>query len=147
MKEQIVALCRRFRMLLSYFSHSVICTAVDVALVWILLKTTALPLVAANTVGVITGFILGFFLDVRLTFLSRYSPLTFAVYLGTFLLGLALADWLILRTYELVRPSVSESLAFLIGKGASVVIPFFALYFLRKFLYGLVRRREEKKQK
>lgn len=144
MKKTMAHTLRRFRMIISYFSHSVVSTLIDVALVWLLLRITSIHLVTANTVGVISGFSVGFFLDVRRTFSSRYSLLTFMVYLGTFLLGLVIADWLIVSCYNMVIPYTSTDSAFLISKGASVIIPFFGLYFLRKYLYKAAQRYEKR---
>ena len=145
MREKLLALVRRFRMVLSYFSGSVLSTVFDVALVWLLLHRFHLPLVTANTAGVVTGFVVGFFFHVRQTFTTRYTPLTFTVYLLTFLLGLAAANWLIATSYALVSPYLSETWSFLVSKGVSVAVPFFGLYFLRKWLYGLVRAWEERR--
>ena len=39
---------------------------------------------------------------------------------------------------------VPKDLAFLAAKGCSIVVPFFGLYFLRKFLYYLVKRRRSR---
>ena len=41
--------------------------------------------------------------------------------------------------------SCPEWFAFLVSKGVSVVVPFFAMYFARKVLYAQLRRKEGQK--
>lgn len=137
-------LLQRFSMLLSYFSHSVLSTLLDVVLVWLLMNRAGVPLVAANTIGVVAGFLLGFLLDVKSTFRTAYSLLSFLVYFGTFLLGLALADGLIALAYRLTEDLFSPKVSFLLSKGVSIVLPFFALYFVRKRLYQMLQARKKK---
>ncbi len=134
-------LVRRFRMILTYFSHSVLSTVVDTAIVWILLRYEKVDITWANTAGVVAGFILGFFLDVKRTFRTRYSLPAFAVYFGTFLLGLVLANVLITATYNAAIGFLPQAWAFLIGKGVSVAVPFFAMYLVRKIAYQALDQR------
>lgn len=134
-------LLKRYAMILSYLSHSVLSTLLDTAIVWLLLRGTELDIVPANTCGVVAGFVLGFLLDIKRTFRTNYSPAAFAVYFGTFLLGLALANVLISSTYDAVSGVLPQTLAFLVSKGVSIVVPFFAMYFVRKFAYAAIERR------
>lgn len=134
-------LLERYRMILTYLFHSVLSTLLDVAIVWLLLNYARMDITWANTCGVVAGFILGFLLDVKRTFSKDYTPLTFAVYFGTFLLGLVFADVLITVTYGALDGRLPRGWSFLISKGVSVVIPFFFLYFVRKFAYAKIRKK------
>jgi len=134
-------LLKRYKMVLTYFSHSVLSTVLDTAIVWWLLKYMKLDITLANTCGVVSGFVLGFFLDVKRTFRSNYTPATFAVYFGTFLLGLVLANILITTTYGAAGILLPQGWAFLFSKGVSVVVPFFAMYIVRKFAYQKIEKR------
>lgn len=136
------AALKRYSMILTYFSHSILSTLLDTAIVWLILNHLELDIVWANTCGVVAGFVLGFLLDVKRTFQTDYTPAAFAVYFGTFLLGLALADILISATYNAVIGSLPQPLAFLISKGVSVAVPFFAMYFIRKFAYRAIGKRD-----
>jgi len=134
-------LLKHYKMVLTYFSHSVLSTVLDTAIVWWLLKYMKLDITWANTCGVAAGFVVGFFLDVKRTFCSNYTPATFSVYFGTFLLGLALANVLITTSYDMVSTFLPQGWAFLFSKGVSVAIPFFAMYIVRKFAYQAIERR------
>lgn len=134
-------LWKRYQMILTYFSHSVLSTLLDVVIVWLLLNYAQMDITWANTCGVVAGFVLGFLLDVKRTFNKEYTPLTFMVYFGTFLLGLALADVLITVTYGALEGYLPRAWSFLISKGVSVVVPFFFLYGVRKFAYQKIRKK------
>lgn len=136
------AVLKRYRMILTYFSHSVLSTVLDTVIVWLLLNHFQHDIVWANTCGVVAGFILGFLLDMKRTFQTDYSLTVFSVYFGTFLLGLVLADALISVTYEAASGRFSHTLAFLISKGVSIAVPFFAMYFIRKFAYKAIRKKD-----
>lgn len=137
------AVFKRYGMILTYLSHSILSTLLDTAIVWLILNHLGFDIIWANTCGVVAGFVLGFLLDVKRTFRTDYTPAAFAVYFGTFLLGLALANILISATYNAVSGSLPQPLAFLISKGVSVAVPFFAMYFIRKFAYRAIRKRDQ----
>ena len=138
----VKAICQKYQAILRYFSFSVASTVVDVAAVWALFHFASVPLGAANTVGVVLGFLLDFFLSARFVFQTKYGVRSFLVYFVTFLFGLAAADFLIVRSYALAICYVSKGLAFLFGKGVSIVLPFFVLYFVRKKLYACLNQRD-----
>lgn len=137
-------LFKKFEKIIKYFCFSALSTLLDVAVVWVLLHQFKVDLVIANTVGVISGFILSYLLSSKTVFDTELGAPGFIIFFGTFLLGLVAADALISGSYRLIRPHISEHFAFLISKGVSIVIPFFGLYFLRKWLYGLLRKRKGK---
>lgn len=133
----------RFQTILTYLSHSILSTILDSVIVWMLFQHMDVSLTVANTAGVVAGFVLGFFLDVKRTFRSHYTTAAFAVYFGTFLAGLLLANALIKGTYAVVDPYLPEVWSFLISKGVSVAVPFFAMYFVRKYAYRAINRRKK----
>lgn len=87
--------------------------------------------VAANTVGVVTGFIIQYFLTSRHVY-KNGNIKSFVVFLWTFFVGLIFANSIVyvFRTYIFIE--TDENFAFLISKGFSIVLPFFLMYFLRK---------------
>ena len=131
-------LIHKFHKLFEYLFYSVLSTILDVAIVW------ALYITLANTIGVVAGFLLGYVLASKRVFEANYSMPSFLIYFGTFLGGLVLADVLITVTHRSLIVSCPEWFAFLVSKGVSVVVPFFAMYFARKVLYAQLRRKERK---
>ena len=141
----IQALRKRYRQLppmAKYLAISIFVTIIDTAVVWVLSMQLSVNLTAANTAGVIVGQIIHYILASGQVFDMEFGPVGAVIYFGTFVLGLLLANWIIATAYALGVGLLGKQLAFLFAKGCSIVIPFFALYYLRKFLYGLVKRRK-----
>ena len=99
-----------------------------------------------NALGVVIGFIVQYFLCSKKVY-NRKDIRSFLIFLGTFLIGFALAQGIIyvirdviLRQNDLpwTVPIVNMPirLAFWLAKFASIVIPFFVMYFLRKKWIG-----------
>ena len=133
-------LFKRFSILIRYGINSIVTTVVDTAIVWILVKM-GISIVAANTTGVIVGFLLGYVLTAAYVFQAAKGKMGFVIYFGTFLIGLVLADYLIWLGNTRLFAAFSESVNFLLSKGLSIVVPFFGMYFLRKILYGILEKR------
>lgn len=132
-------LFKRFSILIRYGINSIVTTVMDTAIVWILVKM-GISIVAANTTGVIVGFLLGYVLTAAYVFQAAKGKMGFVIYFGTFLIGLVLADYLIWLGNTRLFVAFSESVNFLLSKGLSIVVPFFVMYFLRKILYGMLEK-------
>lgn len=129
--------------LLKYLNYSILVTIMDVAIVWILHRFFNINIVYANTAGVLSGFVLHYLLSTNSVFNFKYSAIGFIIYFITFLFGLCLADALIYIGKYYMFKSMNFNMNFLFSKGLSIVVPFFILYYLRKYLYGLVKKSEE----
>lgn len=132
----------KFPPLMKYLYYSILVTVLDVAIVWILYRYFNINIVISNTVGVIAGFLIHYILASKSVFNSEYGVSGFIIYLGTFLLGLALANGLIFLGKYYLFCSLPADIDFLFSKGLSIVIPFFILYYLRKFLYRLLNTKK-----
>ena len=140
MKELINTIYNKFQTLIKYLGVSIASTVLDTIVVWILFHVLHMELTAANTCGVVSGFILGFVLSDRFVFQSDKKVLSFLIWFGTFLIGLAAANYVIDTSYNMAIAYFSELFSFLLSKGLSIVIPFFLMYYLRKFLYALINK-------
>jgi len=125
----------------NYFIYSVIVTVVDTGIVWTLVRFSTIHLIAGNTIGVITGFLLHYMLASKSVFNTEYGIAGFIIYLATFLFGLGFANWLIFMSYHYVFYAQSVDLRILLSKGISIAVPFFALYYIRKYLFLLLNRK------
>jgi len=74
-------------------------------------------------------------LSSKKVFNTEYGAKGFIIYLVTFVLGLFIANFLIYVSYKFIFQRLNDDLNLLLSKGISVVLPFFFLYYLRKFLY------------
>ena len=123
------------KQLCKYFMNSCLVTVLDVVIVWILHMVFQVDIVVANTVGVVTGFLVDYVLSALFVFDHARSKNGFIIYLVTFVLGLALADGLIYIGEEQLFRGLGRNLCFLMSKGLSIGVPFFILYFIRKKSY------------
>jgi putative flippase GtrA len=143
--DYVHALLRRLmaRPLLYYLFNSVIVTVLDSVIVWILYRILSVDLIISNTTGVIIGFIVHYILSAKAVFKTKYDLVSFIVYLATFLIGLAFADYLIYIGENNLFLSANADLRFFLSKGISIVLPFFLLYFIRRIIFNCLRSRNK----
>ncbi len=127
-----------------YFLYSVIVAVIDTIIVWLLTRQNLTHLVMANTIGVSIGFVLHYLLSSKSVFKTRYSVIGFIIYLGTFFVGLFAANWLIYVSYQYIFVDYMMDLRILLSKGVSIIVPFFLMYFLRRYLFFILNRKEDK---
>lgn len=128
--------------LFRYLVNSGVVTVMDIIIVWVLVQCS-MPIVLANTIGVVIGFLVDYLLSVIYVFDSAKGRGGFAIYLITFFIGLLLADFLIWWGNGTLFVSFSETINFFMSKGLSIVVPFFIMYGIRKYLYQKRKERME----
>ena len=126
-----------------YFLYSVIVAVIDTIIVWLLTRQNLTHLVMANTIGVSIGFVLHYLLSSKSVFKTRYSVIGFIIYLGTFFVGLFVANWLIYVSYQYIFVDYMMDLRILLSKGVSIIVPFFLMYFLRSYLFFILTSKED----
>lgn len=133
--------------LIRYLIYSMIVTVLDLTAVYVMIRVFKWSLINSNTFGVILGFIVHYILSSKKVFNTDYGFRGFIIYLGTFILGLFIANFLIYVSYEYIFQSLNSDVNLLLSKGISVVLPFFFLYYFRKFLYKKLKIYNEFKVK
>ena len=141
--ERLKKMLAKHESLIIYMAYSLISTVVDAAIVYIMIHFFQMDVVVSNTTGVVSGFILHYLLASKKVFHVDYGFKGLLVYFVTFLIGLVLADGIIALGYFLLSDTVGPLWTFLLSKGFSVALPFFVMYYLRIWLYGLLKKREE----
>lgn len=121
---------------IKYLSVSAGSLVLDTAIVYVLYLLSGKELLWANTAGLVAGFLFTFLLS-HFVFNAPLDWKGFAIYLGTFFLGMILANGIILYSNQLFLPSLGRRKAFLVAKGLSIVLPFFIMYAIRKRLFQL----------
>ena len=122
---------QKHKSFIMYGLISVFVTVIDVVVCR--LCERFIPVVAANTAGVITGFIIQYFLTARHVY-KTMSRKSFVIFFATFLLNLAMANGIVYALREFVFKGSKETVPFLVSKAASIVFPFFITYYIRKKL-------------
>lgn len=123
--------------LFKYGMCSVFVTIIDVSIVYSLVEYFSYDIIKSNTIGVIAGFLIHYGLSIKNVFDVESDRITFLLYLATFLLGLLFANLIIWFCYDILQ------IGFLISKSASVVIPFFLIYRMRRTIYANMRKEQE----
>lgn len=142
-KQKITSLFHEHKAFIMYGLISVFVTVIDVVVtacaefllssfVFSASNSGTVP-VLSNTIGVVTGFIIQYFLTARHVY-NVSSIKSFAIFLGTFFINLLFANTVIYIFRSLIFKNSSSPTAFLVSKAASIVLPFFITYFIRKFL-------------
>lgn len=131
----------QFTPMMKYLLYSVLVTFIDTAIVWVLYRSLQVNLVTANSIGVITGFIIHYTLSSKSVFQTELGLGGFVIYFGTFLLGLIIADGLIYLGEHYIFHSLNANMSFLLSKGISIIIPFFFLYLIRKMLFDSLKNK------
>jgi len=147
MNESLRRLALKNLSLMIYGVNSILVTFLDVFIYWMLLRYTNIPLIGANTIGVVSGFIIHYALSSKTVFKTNYSSRGFIVYLLTFLLGLVLANCLVYASYHYLFIYLGPNGRQLASKVVSIVIPFFALYYLRKYIYDKMNSKSEQMER
>lgn len=130
-------------LLIRYLIYSMIVTVLDITAVYIGNRILGWSLITSNTFGVMLGFIIHYSLSSKKVFNTEYGAMGFIIYLGTFVLGLIIANFLIYISYEYIFKGLNLDANLILSKGVSVVLPFFLLYYSRKFLYKKLKKYNE----
>ncbi len=131
MSGEIKELYKKHRGFIRYGLISVFITLIDVAIS----RTGELLVnkIISNTAGVLTGFAIQYILVTRYVFNSR-NIRTFIIFVVTFIMGLSLANLIVFVCRDYLFSGDDSFFAFLVSKGFSIAIPFFFMYFARKWL-------------
>lgn len=131
--QQIVQLIKTQYMMhksfIWYGLISVFVTVIDIAVSR--LSESFVNTVVANTIGVVVGFIVQYYLTSRHVYNSK-NVRTFTIFLLTFFIGLFLANLIVYFSRYYLFGGSEGIIAFLVSKGLSIVLPFFVMYYLRK---------------
>ena len=122
-----------------YFSHKSFYLYLAISIFVTVLDMTAsrisekfVDIIIANSIGIITGFIIQYFLTSKHVYNSK-SIKTFVKFLLTFFFGFILANSIIYICRVLIFGGSENFFAFIVSKGFSIIIPFFIIYFIRKY--------------
>ncbi len=129
MKINITDFIRNHKAFIAYGLISVFVTVIDIVVCRFCEQFTT-PVIA-NTIGVIVGFIIQYFLTARHVYNTK-SMKSFLLFFFTFLLNLLMANVIVFVSRTYLFDNSASNTAFLISKAASIVFPFFITYYLRK---------------
>ena len=116
----------------------------DITAVYIGNRVLGWSLITSNTFGVMLGFIIHYlFYHSKKVFSTEYGVTGFIIYLRNIYFRLFIAKYIIYISYEFIFNGLNADVNLILSKGVSVVLPFFLLYYLRKFSYEKLEKYNE----
>lgn len=140
----IKKLIKRYQSIIIYGLCSVAAAVVEIAIGWLLLKFVSGNIVVTNTAAIILSSVVHYLLTQCFVFHQGKSIESVVVYIVSFGIGVLLQDVLIWVMYNLLLTNFAESWRYLISKGVSLVIPFFALYAIRNAMNRLISKKHNR---
>ncbi len=122
---------KKYSKIIKYGMFSVLSLIVDTTVFVILFNYVDMSLIVSNTTAMCIGFVVQFVLASKRVFGVDINVKTLAVYVLTTLIGFAIANITIYISFFYVFENKD-----LVSKFASVVVPFFVMYFLRKYIFN-----------
>lgn len=132
--EILKEILSKYRRIFRYGINSIIVTIFDTIIVFLLFSYLGVNLIVSNSIGILVGFLIHYYISIKTVFAMESNRIAFIVYLGSSLIGLVVADYIILTFYEMLGFSL------LLSKIASIVIPFFIIYNIRKTIYLYIQK-------
>lgn len=137
MTEKIYKLLSKHRQIIVYGLCSVFTCILETIIGYILKNHVGMELIIANSASILIGGIIHYLLVTKKAFRKSFSLWNCFVYVITFILGFVLQNIVMKVAYEFVLYVLPELYRYTISKFASVVVPFFFVYLVRKYLYSI----------
>lgn len=114
-----------------YLVISCIAGVIDLVIAYFLYNILGFNYLAACNAGIIAGFIFQYLTCTKYIFKQAKILNSFIVYIITFFIGFAMADIIMFISFNKFK------FHFVISKTLSMILPFFAIYLIRKSILGL----------
>ena len=131
----------KYRELLTYILYSGITAVIEMLIGLFLLNTFLNDEVLANTISVVIGTFIHYFLVTKSTFRSKITIGSLAVYLITFLLGLGIQNSVVWLGFNILFVHFPENFRFVVSKAVSLIISFAIMFIIRKILYAWLNKK------
>ncbi|MBN1891363.1 MAG: GtrA family protein [Clostridiales bacterium] len=128
-----------------YLLCSVIAALVESGIGWLLLQVLTFHIVVINTMAIITGAVIHYFLTSIFVFKVKKNVASVIVYVISFGFGILLQNAVIWLLYDVLLKSESQGIRYAVSKALSLAIPFFIVYYVRKKLNERFVRKESAK--
>ncbi len=125
-----------------YLLCSVIAALVESGIGWIFLRIFPFHIVIINTMAIVFGAVIHYFLTSIFVFKIKKNAASVLVYVLSFGIGVILQNGVIWLFYDFLLESRSQGVRYAVSKALSLAIPFFVVYFIRKKLNERFARKE-----
>ena len=132
----------KHKKIIIYIICSISSSVVESCIGWLLLQYIIDNIILINTVAIVIGAIIHYILTLRFVFKNRNNLESMVVYGVTFGLGILLQNAVIWLFYDVLLANITEILRFFFSKACSLLIPFYAIYYVRSILNERIARKE-----
>ncbi len=137
MIKNLQRIISKYRQILVYGFCSVFTCVLETVIGYGLKNYLGQKLIVANSISILIGAIVHYVLVTKKAFKRRTSLWNGFVYIITFILGFVLQNLVMKITYDKLLFMLIEVYRYTISKFVSVGVPFFLVYFVRKYLYSI----------
>lgn len=139
----MIKLLEKYRDIIVYLLCSIFTALIEMGIGWNLLQI--LPdIVVTNTIAIIISAIIHYFITLKFVFRQKNNIGNVIIYVGTFIFGILLQDFVIAIFYNYILADVGEFIRYATSKLVSLALPFVVTYLLRSFLYKKYNDEKEK---
>lgn len=124
-------------LIVKYIIISLFTAVLEAIIGFLLMNEKGFHIIGANTFSILIGATIHYLLISKKVFNKDYSLYTVLVYVGTFILGIVLQNFVIFYSYEQILAHLTPYLRYAGSKFLSIIIPFGVVYSIRKKLYLL----------
>lgn len=117
-----------FKSIGKYTIISFIVGTIDFLIAYFLYAALGVHYMLASNIGIAVGFLLQFTAGMKYVFKPNNYIKSFIVYIVSLLLGVTISNLILWFSFDYMKMS------FLISKFLSMVLPFFAVYFMRRIM-------------
>lgn len=143
MAEKIYNLLIKYRQIIVYGLCSAFTCVLETIIGYILKNYVGIELIIANSASILIGAIIHYLLVTNKAFKLSISLWNCFVYIITFVLGFVLQNIVMKVSYDSILYILPELYRYTISKFASVVVPFFFVYYVRKYLYSIKIKKDK----
>lgn len=123
----------KYRELLIYFICSIITALIEMGIGWNLINI--LPdIVITNTIAILISSTIHYFITLKFAFRQKNSKASVIIYVGTFIFGIILQDFVIDVFYNYILMNSGDFIRYTFSKIMSLALPFIVIYMLRSYL-------------
>lgn len=129
----MLKLSERYREMLIYLLCSIITAMIEMVIGWHLINI--LPdIVITNTIAILISSAIHYFITLKFAFRQKHTVVSVIIYVGTFIFGIILQDFVISLFYNYILMSAQPLMRYTVSKILSLAIPFVVIYLLRSYL-------------
>ena len=130
----MIQLLEKYRNILTYLLCSIFTALIEMGIGWNLLQIIP-NIILTNTLAILISSVIHYFITLKFVFGQKNSIGNATIYVGTFVFGIILQDFVIAICYNYILADIEEFIRYATSKVVSLVLPFVVTYLLRCFLY------------